>query len=255
VCDCHQDVETYAIVVSMLVLLQQYRTVFACEHHAGRRYILTTLGVSRALLKPCAVVWVASAGSFSLTVEVADWDLRAQLSGIPRALSSTTAAAAAAAAAEPSSQSVSARSATPAATAAAAGEASGVHGSPAVGSSPADSPRAARQRSDAASLQAAAAEATAAAAAGEGDGGSLGAAAVAAAQMAAVGALGSSVQQPPPVAVLDLVVKAFDTHRWVHACTRACLWQALLVAARSAGCTVWRTQQHGQLPTRLHHTS
>jgi hypothetical protein len=35
-----------------------------------------------------------------------------------------------------------------------------------------------------------------------------------AAESVAASAVGSSVQQPPPVAVLDLVVKAFDTQRY-----------------------------------------
>lgn len=205
--------------------------LLACQQRAGGRHTLMPLSAVGASSTRAVCCGCGSAGSFSLTVEVADWDLRAQLAGIPRTLS---AAAAVAAAAEPSSQSLSVRAGTAAATAA-AGEASAGVGGPAVGSSPAGSPRVARQRSDGASLQAAAAEATAAA--GDGDSASAGAAASVPAEMAAVGALGSSVQQPPPVAVLDLVVKAFDTQRWGHACTHACMCQALLIVVRCAGCT------------------
>lgn len=158
---------------------------------------------------------ISAAGSFSLTVEVADWDLRAELAGIPRALPN----AAAAAAAELTSQSMPT-----APTPAAAGEVgpggsgsrSGSPGTAPTAESPEASLPASLTRSDS-SLPASGAAAAAQLAAGT--------------AAAAASAVGSSVQQPPPVAVLDLVVKAFDTQRYdvtVAQCHNRVHWASAL---------------------------
>lgn len=154
-----------------------------------------------------------STGSFSVTVEVADWDLRAQLGGIPRALGAAAAAAVSSAAGNSQAAAAAGEAGPSVARTASSGAALPQAGSSPVGASPADSPRISRQRSGAAALAA------------------IGAAAEAASGAASSGAAGASgsssssssgvvqplsrvqVQQPPPVAGLDLVVKAFDTTR------------------------------------------
>jgi len=194
-------------------------------------------------------------------VEVADWDLRAQLAGIPRTISTPAAAAA-----EPPTTTHAAAASSAAAEAAGAAAASerdgaparvgsGSPGTPPAGSSPGGSPRSSGQRdADEPVIAAAVADALADAEAR---------AAGAASAVAEPAGPGRGVPAgPPPVAALDLVVKAFDTQKWVPACclgqgqgnalqtgTSACSPCMPVVAAdRLAACTA---QHQGQGDPRL----
>ena len=143
------------------------------------------------------------AGAFSFTVEVADWDVRAEQAGVPRALPAPAA----------DQPDASAPSGADAAASAVRAEPS----MPAVpaGSSPTDSPRSTRQRSfEALAPSAAATDADSQAA--------VGAAEESGPAGASCSAQVAVKQPPPPVAALDLVVKAFDTHRY---CSQLLCWQ------------------------------
>jgi hypothetical protein len=141
-----------------------------------------------AAVAAAAAAALVPVGSFSLTVQVADWDQRAQLAGIPRALSAATTAD------QVSLQSAAAvADAAPKVTATEANAAAGANLG--AGVDPSREAAAAAGLSREAVLQG-----TSGRPAGE----------------AAAGAAASSSQQQqhqPHVAVLDLVVKSFDTHK------------------------------------------